>query len=104
MCCMLITVSGPLPASFCRATYDRVKVLHVRACSYLLPDFTLKAVSCYINAFVTGNKPGDHTERTKDRFCCMGSVYVIYFIYDNPVRLLLLDPCVISALEWQSAL
>lgn len=59
MCCMLITVCSPLPASLCRAMYKRMKVSHVRAWSYLLPDFTSKAVSCYINALATRNKPED---------------------------------------------
>lgn len=67
MCCMLITVSSPLPASFCRAVYKRVS--HVIACSCLLLDFPSKAVSWYINALVTRNRPKNQTAWTKDRLC-----------------------------------
>lgn len=85
--------------------YKKVKVSHVRACSYLSGDFTAKSVSCYINAFVTKNKLEDRIVRTKHRFWSMSYAFVIYFSsLMILLRPLLLESCVISAMGRQSAL
>lgn len=71
--------------------YNRVKVSHVRAASYLLSDFTWKAVSCCINASVT-----ESTMRIKLYEPTAGSaagVLCVSYIsdcYDNPIKLLFL--------------